>query len=279
MTLTQLVPNGTQVKQGDLIAAFDPTQQMDAARDAKAKFEDLGHQVEQRVAENRANAAKRAADLRQAEADLKNDQYELQKEAVLGRIELQEDRAKAAGAAAHLASLKKSQAFHDASEVAGLRILELQRDRQKINMQRAEDNIQKLAIRAPLAGMLALEYTYRGNAYGHPQVGDQLYRGNALASIFDPSEMQVRCSINEPDILALESGSPASVTLDAYPGIALPAHFLYASPVASTGIGTPIKLFLALFHIDRRDPHLLPDLSAAVVLTVPAAAAASAGGS
>src|SRR5438445_5710652 len=59
MTLTRLIPNGTRVKEGDLIATFDPATQLDAARDAQAKFEDLHHQVEQKIAENRANAEKR----------------------------------------------------------------------------------------------------------------------------------------------------------------------------------------------------------------------------
>jgi hypothetical protein len=81
--------------------------------------------------------------------------------------------------------------------------------------------------------------------------------------------MQVRCTVNEPDILALLAGRPATVALDAYPGLALPAHFAYASPVASSALGTPIKSFLAIFKIDRTDPHLLPDLSAAVVLAPP----------
>jgi hypothetical protein len=31
----------------------------------------------------------------------------------------------------------------------------------------------------------------------------------------------------------------------------------------------PIKTFMAVFDIDRKDPHLLPDLSAAVVLGGP----------
>ncbi|HSW49672.1 MAG TPA: hypothetical protein VLH09_05820, partial [Bryobacteraceae bacterium] len=77
MTLTQLIQNGTSVKAGDLIATFDATAQMDAARDAQAKFEDLGHQVEQRLAESRANREKRTADLRQAEADLAKAELDL----------------------------------------------------------------------------------------------------------------------------------------------------------------------------------------------------------
>jgi hypothetical protein len=39
-----------------------------------------------------------------------------------------------------------------------------------------------------------------------------------------------------------------------------------ASPVASSALGSPIKTFSARFRLDKSDPHLLPDLSAAVVL-------------
>ena len=63
MTLTNLIPNGSMVKEGDLIATFDATQQIDTARDAQAKFDDLGHQVEQKRAQNRADAEKRVSDL------------------------------------------------------------------------------------------------------------------------------------------------------------------------------------------------------------------------
>ncbi len=268
MTLTYLAESGARVKEGDVVAAFDPTQQMDAARDAKAKFEDLSHQVDQKIAENRANAESRAADMRQAEANLVKARLELSKESVLALLERSKAQIRAAAAAAHLESLKKSHAFREKSEGAALRIVELQRDRQKIYLQRAQDNISKLEIRAPLAGMVGLEFTIRSGSLGRAQIGDQIYRTYPLMSIFDPSEMQVRCSINESDILSVQPGTPATVTLDAYPNVAIPAHYAYASPVASAGLGTTIKSFQAVFRIDRPDPRLLPDLSAAVVVAV-----------
>ena len=55
LTLTRLIPNGSQVKQGDVIAEFDPTQQIDNALAAKGKYEDLSHQVEQKAAQNHAD--------------------------------------------------------------------------------------------------------------------------------------------------------------------------------------------------------------------------------
>src|SRR4051812_22339010 len=86
MTLTELIPNGTRVKENNLIATFDPAAQLDAARDAQAKFEDLSHQVDQKLAENRANGEKRMVELRQAEGDQLKAELELQKGPVLGEI-------------------------------------------------------------------------------------------------------------------------------------------------------------------------------------------------
>jgi HlyD family secretion protein len=266
MTLTHLIPNGSRVKEGDLIATFDATTQMDAARDARAKYDDLGHQVEQKQAQNRADAEQRASEHQQAEGDLSKAQLELKKGPVLSQIERLKNEERARIARLHVESLRKSNALHDKADAAALRILELQRDRQKVAMERSQGNIERLQLKAPLAGMVAHENVYRANSMAHAQEGDQLYRGQPLVSIFDASEMLVRCMVGEPDEAVLVPGARATVYLDAYPDLALPARFMHSSPVAASGWGSPIKSFTAVFHIDRTDPHLMPDLSAAVVL-------------
>ena len=270
MTLTKLIPNGSKVKEGDLIAIFDSTQQIDLARDAQAKFDDLGHQVEQKRAQNRADAEKRMSDLRQAEADLAKAGIELQKGPVLSEIDRLKADVRIQSARTHVDSLTKSNAAHDKSDEASLRILELQRDRQKVMLERTQSNMAKLELHAPLAGMVAHQNLYRNNSMGHAQEGDQLYRGQPIVSIFDPTEMLVRCAVGEPDGAALVPGSKATVYFDAYPDLAIPAHFEFASPVASSALGSPIKSFTAVFKLDKSDSHLMPDLSAAVVVDAPA---------
>jgi multidrug resistance efflux pump len=266
MTLTHLIGNGVSVKEGDLIATFDATNMMDTARDAKGKFDDFGHQVDQKRAQNRADGEKRASDLKQAEADLATAQQELRKGPVLSEIDRLKNEQRAAIARIHVESLNKANAFHDTADAAALHVLELQKDRQKVAMERAQTNIDKLTLKSPLSGMVAQENIFRANSMGHAQEGDQLYRGQPLVSIFDPTEMQVVCNVGEPDVAALIPGVKATLHLDAYPDLVLPAHFEYSSPVASSGFGSPIKTFTAVFHIDKTDSHLLPDLSAAIVL-------------
>jgi multidrug resistance efflux pump len=266
VTLTKIIASGVHVKTGDVLAEFDRTQQVDNARDAKAKFDDLSHQVEQRQAQNRADAAKRASDLQAAEADLAKAELELRKGPLLSEIDRLKNEVKAEAAREHVASLKKSNGFHDQADAAAVRILELQRDRQKVSLDRALSNADKLEIHAPLDGMVALENVWRNNSMGKPQEGDQLWTGQPLVRLFDPGEMEVRAQVGEPDDAALAPGCRATVRLDAYPDLTFEAHMVSASPVASSGLGSPIKTFSAVFRLDKSDPHLLPDLSAAVVL-------------
>jgi multidrug efflux pump subunit AcrA (membrane-fusion protein) len=266
LTLTRLIANGSRVKEGDVIAEFDPTQQFESAFTAKAKYEDLGHQVEQKASQNRADAEKRRSDLTQAQADLRKALLDVEKAPILGEIDRLKNEAKAALARQHVESLMKSNASHDTADAAALRILELQRDRQKVAMERAQTNIDRLQIRAPLSGMVAHQNVYRGQTNGHAQEGDQLWYGQALVSIFDPTEMMVRCLVGEPDRVSLNNGARVTVYFDAYPDLALAGHFESASPMAASALGSPIKTFTAVFKLDKSDARLMPDLSAAVVV-------------
>lgn len=270
LTLTSLIANGATVRAGELLAEFDDTNELKLAREAQAKYDDLSHQVEQKRAEHKSNAEKRTSDLEQAHADLEKAQIEIRKGPILSEIDQQKNEVKLADAKEHVASLQRSNHFHDVGEAAEIRILELQRDRQKIAVAREQGNAQKLSLRAPIGGMVALQNVFRNNSLGHAQEGDQLWPGSPLLQLFDPSAMIVELSVGEPDGAVLVPGSKAVVHLDAFPGLTFTAHFDSASPVASGALDSPIKTFSARFVLDQSDPHLLPDLSAAVDITVPA---------
>lgn len=266
LTLVRLAPNGSKINEGDTLAEFDRTQQLDNARDARARFDDFTHQVEQRAAQNRADAEKRGSDLQQAEADFSKAQLQLRRSQTLSEIERLKAEVKLEDAKRRVASLNKSGKFRDQADAAALRILELKRDRQKIELERAEANADKLVVKATLSGMVALENIWRNGSMGPAQEGDQLYPGQPLLRIFDPSEMEVRLMVGEPDGGVLVPGAEAAVRLDAYPELVFRAHFHSASPVAASALGSPIKTFAARFRLEAKDPHLLPDLSAAVMI-------------
>jgi multidrug efflux pump subunit AcrA (membrane-fusion protein) len=191
LTLVTLVPNGSQVKEGDTLADFDNTRQLDEAMDIEAKYDELGHQIRQKAAQNLSEDERRMSDLKQAEADLAKAKIQLTKGPVLADVERLKNEIKAASARARVESLTKSHAARHSAEAAAKRIIELQQDRQKVALERAKANLQRLTVKAPLGGMVALENIWKGGTMGHPREGDLLWPGQPLMKIFDPSEMVI----------------------------------------------------------------------------------------
>lgn len=268
LTLTALVPNGTAVKQGDTLVEFDRTAQLDDARDAQAKLQDLQHQLAQTRAQVNSDSTKRMALIREAETDLGKARLQLQKGPVLAELDRRKNEIKAASALERLTSLNQSHEYRLKAEVAAVRILELKCERQKVVVERLTANIEKMIVRAPHDGMVALESIWRSGSMGPPQVGDQVGPNQPVLRIFDPSEMIIETQVNEPDFGVLGAATRAKVYIDAYPKLAFDAQLESASPVATAGLESPVKSFAAKFRISQRDPRLLPDLSSSLEIEV-----------
>jgi multidrug efflux pump subunit AcrA (membrane-fusion protein) len=268
LTLTALVPNGTPVKKGDILVEFDPTAQLDEAREAKAKLADLHHQLEEKRALVNSELSKRLALIKEAETELGKAQLQLRKGPVLPELERQKAEVKAAAASDRLASLHLSHKHRLEAEAASVKVLELKNERQKVVVERLQSNLEKLTIRAPHDGMTALESVWRSGSMGPSQVGDQVWPNQPIVRIFDPTEMIVDTQINESDMVALAISTPAKVYIDAYPNAAFEAQLESASPVATAGLESPVKSFTARFRILQRDNRILPDLSGSLEIAV-----------
>jgi HlyD family secretion protein len=265
-TLTYLIANGSRVSKDEVLAEFDRTAQAEEARTAAAQLDDLTHQIEQRRAENRAHAAKRSAEMREAQAGLEKANIQLRIAEIRSDIDRDKSKVQAETARTREEMLKEIHRLKEEADAADLRILDLQRDRQEVAFTRARRNAELLVLRSPLDGMVALEAIWRNNSRGPAQVGDQLYRGTSLVRVFDPTQIELTAEFGEPDGALLIPGAQAEVILDAYPKLIFHATLESASPVAAAALGSPIRRFVATFLIQETDPHLLPDLTAQVIL-------------
>jgi HlyD family secretion protein len=83
--------------------------------------------------------------------------------------------------------------------------------------------------------------------------------------VIDSSAMQVRARVNQADVSALRVGQPARITLDSYPGRAFDGRLEQLSQIGSIStMSNRVRTFLAVFSIEGTDPHLMPDLAAAI---------------
>lgn len=115
---------------------------------------------------------------------------------------------------------------------------------------------------------------------GEVQEGDEVRPGVPFMKVIDPAQMDVRVAVNQEDMPELRIGQPATVHLDAYPGLSFPGVLDELAPLGHSGQFTDkVRTFVAIFSIRGNNPKLMPDLSASAdvelsklqnVLVVPA---------
>lgn len=164
LSLATIAENGAMVSPGDSLATFDRANELKLLREAQTKFDDLARQIEEKRAEHVSNAEKRIADLQQAGADAKKAEIESRKGPVLSALEQAKNEVKVNDAREHVASLQRSNHFHDVAEEAELRVLELQRDRQQVAVQRQNRNADRLIVKAETKFCLLICIPYRRRA-------------------------------------------------------------------------------------------------------------------
>ena len=267
MVVTKLAPSGAHVKSGDLLVEFDPQAQMKDYLDKKSAYDNLVSQVAQKQTDEDIARAKDDTAMQQADDELKRSQLEIQRNEVVSRIDAEKNQEAVDEAQTTLKQLKETYQLKRAAALAGIHILEIQRDRAKDAMHYALGNAAKMTVHSPMAGVVVYNTIWLGGRMGTVQQGDQVRPGLPFLQVVDPSRMEVRVELNQVDLLKIHPGQRAQMHLDAYPGMTLPAVLDELSPLGHTGqFSETVRSFTARFSVQGNDPRLLPDLSAAMDL-------------
>jgi HlyD family secretion protein len=275
LVVIRLVPSGTVVQEGDLLVEFDRHAQIKNAHDRRAEYNNFIAQIRKKKGEQRTARAQRESELLKAQNAVRLAELDLVGVELLPKIQAEKNQQALDEARAHLNALKKTLTLKDAVDRADLRILEIQRDRAENAWKNAEANATRMQIRSPLSGMVVLKSIWKQGTMAVVQEGEEVRSGIPIMDVVNTSAMRVRALVNQADVGRLRVGQMATVTLDSYPAKQFAARLAHLSPVASTSsLNQRVRSFVAHFTIDGNDPHLLPDLAAAVDL----APAATTGG-
>jgi HlyD family secretion protein len=129
----------------------------------------------------------------------------------------------------------------------------------------ADSNADKMRVMSPIDGMVVLKSTWKNGTMGEVQEGEEVRSGLGIMEVIDSSAMQVRARVNQADVSALRVGQPARITLDSYPGRAFTGKLEQLSQIGTIStMSNRVRTFLAVFSIEGSDPHLMPDLAAAI---------------
>jgi HlyD family secretion protein len=263
LTLEKVVPPGTFVRKGDVVAEFDRQYMLTRLDDYRATMDQVEAgmrileadlEVERKSHQQSIEAAK--ADLEKARIDLKT--VPVQSAIMTERLKLLAEQAEA-----KYKQLLKEVSLKEITYAADRRIAELERQQALNELRRAEANADRLLVRAPIDGVVVMESIFRSGEMARIQAGDQVQPGMLFMRIVDMSSMLVQARANQVDVERLRIGQRARIRFDAYPDLELPAHVHAIAPMPTSGgfRASYVKEVPVVLKIDKLDPRVIPDLS------------------
>jgi multidrug resistance efflux pump len=265
LVIVHLAKPGTRVKKGDLLIEFDRQAQLKTAHDREAEYREFLEQINRKKGEQTTASAHVEAELAIAENAVKAAELEVQKRDIVPPITAEQNRLTFDEARAKAAQLRRTLDLRRRADAADVRSLEIQRDRARHAWKHAEDNAGQMRVISPIDGMVVLKTTWKNGTMGEVQEGEEVRAGLGIMDVVDVSTMQVRARINQADVPALRLGQDARITLDSYPEQSFPGRLEQLSQIGTTStMSNRVRTFLAIFSITATDPHLMPDLAAAI---------------
>ncbi len=270
LVLLHLAKPGVHVKAGDVVAEFDPTNQLQRLDDYKDTVVQLENTIKKMMANLAATKEAHDQTVRSAKADWDKAVLDLKTAPIRSQIDQEKYKLAVEEAQAKYKQLFAETALVDESQRAQIRSSELNRDQSKIELSRAEINVQRMTIKSPMDGIVVMGTIPRNGEFGQIREGDQIGAGQPFMSIVDPSSMVLNATVNQVDAERLRLGMKGAIRLDAYPEVELQGSLMGIGAMSKTStfrasyVGEiPIRI-----KIEKTDPRLIPDLtgSAEIVL-------------
>lgn len=268
-----LIPEGTSVKEGDIVARLDTANVVKFLNDQQS-------QLNINLSDLAKSEADHIATMDQLQADLKNAQFqfELSKlslervrfEAEVQRkekeLQLKRDSITVEQAKLKLATQEKI----NKSEIDKINV-QVQKARSDVD--KAKRDLRKFTLRAPMGGMVVYEMNWRTGK--KVAISDQIWPGMSVISLPDFSRMQVAGSVNEVDVSKVKAGQKVKIKLDAFPDREFHGSISSVGTIGQQNDrSSNIKTFEVIVDIDGTDPVLKPGMTTSneiVVETVPKA--------
>jgi multidrug efflux pump subunit AcrA (membrane-fusion protein) len=270
LVLWHLIKAGTRVKKDEVVAQFDPTNQLLRLDDYKDTVIQTDNSIRKQIATLAANKEAHDQTVRAAKAAWDQAVLDLGTIPVKAAIDAENLKLTAEEAEATYKQLVFEDSLVIESQRATIRVSELTKDQSAIELQRAEGNVKRMEIHSPMDGIAVMASIVRNGEFGQVREGDQVNAGQPFLTIVDPSSMILNATVNQVDAERLRLGMKAVVHLDAYPDIDLPGVLegIGAMSKSSTFRAGYVGEIPIRLRIEKSDARVIPDLtgSAEVIL-------------
>jgi len=276
LEITRLLHTGIFVKKGDLVMEFDPSEQLFKLEQNRSEL----LQAEQEITKAKADAAVVAAqdkvNLLKAHFDVRRAELEVQRNELISTIDARKNDLALEGARRVLAELEQDVKSRSASGQATIALAQEKRNKAKLAMDQAQQNISKMRVAAPMDGLVALEKNERaaggmfwgGMTLPEYRQGDQVEAGAAVGQVIDPKDMELSAKVGELDLNNIREGQPVDIRVDALPGETLHGTVKSLGGMSQRRFweADSFAKFEITIALASKDSRLRPGLTAQVVI-------------
>ena len=278
LRIVTLVQTGMPVKTGDVVVEFDPADQQYALEQAKSELAEADQEIVKMKADAAVQGAQDEVAMLTARFDVRRGELDTTANEFVGALEAQKNMLSLEEARRRQAQLHEDVKSRTATNQATLAVSLEKRNKAQLAMQRAQQVIDSLVIKAPFGGVVSLKENrdasggmiFWGMVLPEYRAGDQIWPGRPVADVIESGRMEVRAKIDETDRLNLVDGQSAVVEVDALPGEKFTARIGQLSGLANRAnffeSASVTRLFDVTLQFDTPDPRLKAGGSVRVTL-------------
>jgi HlyD family secretion protein len=301
LQIVQIVETGTRVKEGDIVVAFDPSEQEYNLEQSRSQLEEAEQQIKKMKADQAVRAAQERVTLLRAQYEVQRAELKVKGNEVLSGIEARKNVIAMEEAKRKLQQLQRDIQSRASSDTADLMVQNVSLARATMSMKMAQQFIDNMICRSPVNGIVVLGQNLDSlmSASGSISIsseteiprfrqGDQAYPGRLIAQIQSVDSMEIAAKVIETDRSNMKPGQTVEVRMDSSPLKIYKGKLksLSESAISSGNEGSTIdylealstRSFAALFEVDVNGDPLnmgvtaqitIPGKDAAAVLSLP----------
>ena len=259
MKISSLVPEGTLVKAGDVVAEIDRSTLASRLTDVNLALQKAQAQYEEAMLDSTLTLSTAREAIRTAELDLETKRLAKQEAVyeaptVQRQADIDFERAQRALAQAHSDLQTRTEQAQ-----AKMREMGTEVERQRNLQKQIQDVLAAFTIRAPSPGMVIYVREWNGKKR---TAGSQVYAYDpGVATLPDLTHMESVTYVNEIDVRRVAVGQPVTVTLDADPTKHLTGQVASVANVGEQRPNTDAKVFEVHITVLQSDTTLRPGMT------------------
>ena len=268
-TVTFLVLEGTQVKQGDRILEFDASALETSEAEAQRQLDDAKLRIEKTKVDLDVQRTDLVSAVEQALGNVKvADLYAKIPKELLASNDYLKYQVNLEKAKLVLQKAQESLRNFEENAPAQMNLQEINRSQRELELQKIDNDIGLLSVDAPQDGIVIYGDNWASNR--KIQVGDTLFPGQNVITLPDLSSLQVVGYVYDTELRSLSVGMVSDIGLDAVPGRTWHGKIVSLTSVAGRkGFASQKKVFKAIVQPDSVDLNVMrPGMTARLEVAV-----------